>query len=79
MAQLRWGARQTLDAINADLNDIIDLATDDPHTVRRLAERIIRRIREEIEPKLQREAPALEQRIAALEEQMKELLNSRLV
>lgn len=75
MAQLRWGARRTLDAIYADLHDILDLATDDPHTVRKLANRIMRRISDEIEPKLQREAPALEQRIATLEEQVRELLD----
>lgn len=69
MAQLRWGARQSLDAIYADLADIIDLATDDPATVVKLAHRILTRLREEIEPKLQREssAPTLEQRIEVLE------------
>lgn len=69
MAQLRWGARRSLDAIYADLADIIDLATDDPSTVRKLAHRITTRMREEIEPKLQRDsAPtSLEQRVEALE------------
>ncbi len=75
MAQLRWGARRTLDAIYDDLRDIIDLATDDPRTVQQLANRIIRRISDEIEPKLQRETPALEQRVTALEEQIRELLD----
>ncbi len=76
MAQLRWGARRSLDAIYADLADIIDLATDDPSTVRKLAHRITTRMREEIEPKLQREgaAPALEQRVETLEQQVNELL-----
>lgn len=74
MAQLRWGARRSLDAIYADLNDIIDLATDDPSTVRKLAQRIIYRIRDELEPKLQRESPALEQRVAALEEALQKLV-----
>lgn len=74
MAQLRWGARRTLDAIYADLDDIIDMATDDPHTVMQLARRIVRRMQEDLEPKLQREAPALEQRVTALEEQIRELL-----
>lgn len=74
MAQLRWGARRTLDAIYADLDDIIDMATDDPHTVEQLARRILRRIREDLEPKLQRETPALEQRVSALEDQIRELL-----
>lgn len=75
MAQLRWGARRTLDAIYDDLRDIIELATDDPRTVQLLANRIIRRIGDEIEPKLQRETPALEQRVSALEEQIRELLD----
>jgi len=76
MAQLRWGARQSLDAIYADLADIIDLATDDPSTVRKLARRITNRIREEIEPSLQRKsaAPTLEQRVADLEAKIEQLL-----
>lgn len=76
MAQLRWGARRSLDAIYADLADIIDLATDDPSTVRKLAHRITTRMREEIEPKLQREsaAPDLEQRVRTLERLVNELL-----
>lgn len=76
MAQLRWGARRSLDAIYADLADIIDLATDDPSTVRKLAHRITTRMREEIEPKLQREsaAPDHEQRIAALEQLVSEFI-----
>lgn len=75
MAQLRWGARRSLDAIYADLADIIDLATDDPSTVRKLAHRITTRIREEVEPKLQREsaAPTLEQRVDALERLIEQL------
>ena len=79
MAQLRWGARQSLDAIYADLADIIDLATDDPSTVRKLAHRITTRIREEIEPNLQRKsaAPTLEQRLADLEVQMAQLMEHR--
>jgi len=75
MAQLRWGARRTLDAIYDDLRDIMELATDDPRTVQQLANRIIRRISDEIEPKLQRETPALEQRVTALEEQFRQLLD----
>ena len=79
MAQLRWGARRSLDAIYADLADIIDLATDDPSTVRKLAHRITTRMREEIEPKLQRDGatPILEQRIEILERQMSDLIKSR--
>lgn len=75
MAQLRWGARQTLDAIYADLADIDDLATDDPATVRKLARRITNRIRDEIEPNLQRKSatPTLEQRVDALERLVDEL------
>lgn len=75
MAQLRWGARRSLDAIYADLADVIDLATDDPSTVRKLAHRITTRLREEIEPKLQREsaAPDHEQRLSALEEAVRQL------
>lgn len=75
MAQLRWGARRSLDAIYADLADVIDLATDDPSTVRKLAHRITTRLREEIEPKLQREsaAPDQEQRLKALEEAVRQL------
>ncbi len=79
MAQLRWGARRTLDAIYADLADIIDLATDDPSTVRKLAHRITTRMREEIEPGLQRSggAPPIEQRVEALEKQLQRLLDER--
>lgn len=77
MAQLRWGARRTLDAIYADLRDIIDIATDDPHTVIELAKRIKYRIEDEIEPKLQRETPALEQRVERLEQQLLDLLEQR--
>ena len=78
MAQLRWGARQTLDAIYADLADIDDLATDDPATVRKLARRITNRIRDEIEPSLQRKsaAPTLEQRVEALERLIEQLTNN---
>jgi predicted ArsR family transcriptional regulator len=77
MAQLRWGARRSLDAIYADLADIIDLATDDPSTVRKLAHRITTRMREEIEPKLQRDGPAppLEQRVEKLEKLIERLLD----
>lgn len=76
MAQLRWGARRSLDAIYADLADIIDLATDDPSTVRKLAHRITTRMREEIEPSLQRKtsAPDIEQRVDALEQALAQLL-----
>ena len=79
MAQLRWGARRSLDAIYADLADIIDLATDDPSTVRKLAHRITTRMREDIEPKLQRESatPALEQRVEALERLVRQLMEIR--
>lgn len=79
MAQLRWGARRSLDAIYDDLSDIIDLATDDPSTVRKLAQRITTRIREEIEPKLQREssAPSLEQRVAEIEARLDAFLLER--
>ena len=78
MAQLRWGARRSLDAIYADLADIIDLATDDPSTVRKLAHRITTRMREEIEPGLQRSggAPPLEQRVEELERQLRRLLDN---
>lgn len=73
MAQLRWGARQSLDAIYDDLRDIIDVASDDPGLVRKLARRIKERIEDDIEPKLQRAggAPSLEQRVAELEERLK--------
>ena len=74
MAQLKWGARKTLDAIYTDLRHIIDLASDDPATVRELAQRVIYRIGDDIEPQMQRAAPALEQRVAALEDQMSELI-----
>jgi len=78
MAQLRWGARQSLDAMYADLADIIDLATDDPATVRKLARRITNRLRDEVEPKLQREsaAPTMEDRIARLEKIIKRMTDS---
>jgi hypothetical protein len=61
----------------ADLADIIDLATDDPSTVRKLAHRITTRMREEIEPKLQRESatPPLEQRVETLEKLVARLMD----
>lgn len=73
MPQLRPGARQALDYLVADLNDIVDLARDNPATVQDLALKCIRRLKEEIEPQLQRAAPAIERRLAALEERMKQI------
>lgn len=77
MAQLMRGARQALELINADLDAIDDVAIDNPAAVRKLARRIRERLREEIEPRLYRATAdrlSIEDRVAALEEQLQALL-----
>lgn len=64
--QLKRGARTTLDYLESDLTELIE-NSHDPVAVEMLARRIRERIKEEIEPRLQRAAPALEERVAALE------------
>lgn len=75
MPQLGRGARQVLDYLYADLDDIFDLAKSNPETVRDLVLKCKRRLKEDIEPRLQRAAPQIEQRLAALEERI-ELLEA---
>lgn len=72
MAQLRRGARQALDYIRADLDQIEDCAIDNPQAVRKLARRIKERLRDEIEPMLQRPSneTAIEARLRALESEI---------
>jgi len=74
MAQLRRGARQALEYLYADLDDIDRYALDNPAAVRKLARRIKERLQEEVEPMLQRaEQPSLEQRVKALEERIEQM------
>lgn len=75
MAQLRRGARQALDYINADLDEIEDCAIDNPQAVRKLARRIKERLREEIQPMLQRPSneTSIEARLKALETEVASL------
>lgn len=77
MAQLRRGARQTLDYLIADLNDAYDLVKRNPDAARTLIERSIERIRADVEPMLQRAAPSLEKRVDDIEAQI-ELLKQRI-
>lgn len=73
MAQLGRGARQILEYLYADLDDIFDLAKNDPDTVRDLVLKCKHRIKEEIEPRLQRAAPPIEQRLTTIEERLSQL------
>lgn len=62
MSQLRHGARQALDNLESDLLYIKEMAYN-PHAIEALADKCLRRLREEIEPRLQRAEPTLEQRL----------------
>lgn len=75
MAQLRRGARQALDYLMADLDSIEDYAIDNPAAVRKLARRCKERLRDELEPMLQRPTneTAIESRLKALEAKVQEL------
>lgn len=74
--QLKRGARETLDHLYSDLEYILQ-NSHDPIAVEKLARRIRERIQEEIEPRLQRAAPTVEQRIETLEQQVADLLTAR--
>jgi polyhydroxyalkanoate synthesis regulator phasin len=78
MPQLKHGARRSLNYLYADMRDILAHAHN-PGAVQRLAERCIERLEEEIEPRLQREAPALEQRLNELEERVGRLEAQKVV
>lgn len=78
MSQLKHGARKTLNYLCADLRDIIEYAHN-PAAVQKLAQRCLERIEEEIEPHLQRAAPALDQRVTDLEERIRRLEEQRIV
>lgn len=78
MSQLRYGARRTLDYLYADLREIVNLAHN-PEAVQKLARRCIERIEDEIEPKLQREAPATEKRIDDLEQRITRLEQEKVI
>lgn len=81
MSQLRRGARQALEYINADLDSIEDYAIDNPQAVRKLARRIKERLRDEIEPMLRRPSneTSIEARLKALEDEVKALKAPRLL
>jgi flagellar biosynthesis component FlhA len=67
---LRHGARQQLDYLEADLNEILDEIQEmawNPAAIEALVEKCKRRLRDEIEPRLQRAEPTLAQKIAELE------------
>lgn len=77
MAQLRRGARQALDYLYADLDDIFEYAPDNPAAVRKLVARIRERLKEEVEPMLERaEQPSLDRRVKALEDAVERLTTS---
>ena len=73
MPQLSRGAREVLDYLYADLDDIFDVAKNNPDIVRDLALKCKRRLKEDIEPRLQRAAPQIEQRLASVEERLSQL------
>jgi hypothetical protein len=75
---LKRGARQSLNYLQADLDDIIELAHN-PTAVRKLARRCKERLAEEIEPKLQRAVPTLEARLSDLEERLRRVEEQRVV
>ena len=70
--QLKRGARETLLHLYSDLDYLIAEAHD-PIAVELLARRIKERIRDEIEPRLQRAVPSVEDRLDMLEQQVTEL------
>jgi hypothetical protein len=76
--QLKRGARETLDIIYSDLETILSLSHD-PLAVEQLARRIRDRVRDDVEPRLQRAAPTVEQRLETLERQMAELQERKIV
>jgi CRP-like cAMP-binding protein len=76
--QLKRGARETLDIIYSDLETILNLSHD-PLAVEQLARRIRDRVRDDVEPRLQRAAPTVEQRLETLERQMAELQERKIV
>lgn len=78
MAQLRRGARTSLEFILADLDQIEDFAIDNPQAVRKLARRIKERLRDEIEPMLQRPSneTSIEARLKVLEAEVQALKES---
>lgn len=81
MAQLRRGARTSLEFILSDLDQIEDYAVDNPQAVRKLARRIKERLRDEIEPMLRRPSneTSIEARIKALETEVEALKAPRLL
>lgn len=81
MAQLRRGARTSLEFILSDLDQIEDYAVDNPQAVRKLARRIKERLRDEIEPMLRRPSneTSIEARLKALEDEVKALKAPRLL
>jgi hypothetical protein len=78
MSQLRPGARQALDHAQADLVEIIEMAYN-PAAVEALARRCIRRLHEDIEPKMQRAEPVTEQRLKDIEDRLTKVETLRIV
>ncbi len=76
--QLKRGARETLDIVYSDIETILRLSHD-PLAVEQLARRIRDRIRDEVEPRLQRAAPTIEQRLEKLEKEVSELNDRKLI
>jgi hypothetical protein len=79
VSQLRRGAREQLDHLYCDLDDIERHAHDNPAAVERLVFKVRRRLQREIEPMLERAsaAPPLEDRVKALEDALEELKRER--
>lgn len=78
MAQLKRGARQSLEYFYADLDDIIENAHN-PGAVRALAMKCKARMREEIEPRLQRAAPTVEEQIRELRDRVERLEREKII
>lgn len=76
--QLKRGARETLDILYSDIETILRLSHD-PLAVEQLARRIRDRIRDDVEPRLQRAAPTIEQRVEALEKRVGELTERKVI
>lgn len=74
MSQHSPGGKQALDYLIADLNDIIEMAYN-PGAVEALALKCIRRVNNDIDPKMRRAEPTLEQRIRELEERLERVEN----
>jgi len=79
MPQMRPGTRETVEHLKADLRELINEHAHNPAAVKKLAQRCIDRIIEDIEPKLEREAPAIKKQIDDLEARVIRLEQERVI